>query len=596
VAIFDFELSEVIKNGPQRIELSVGQFCFVVCEDGEVVAVLKDKCSHMGSTLNSSPKGFSCKTHGWMFDARGKNLVESNPGLTELQFEIQGDLLRVFAEETVDLLPESGDSKLDGTESLELLAHASFVLRSGQTNVLFDPWFVGDAYWGSWTLWPKNEVSKEQISNITHVVVTHAHPDHFNLESLDKLNRSVAFLFPDFLSGIIPKTLSKMGFTNIKPVAWETKVDLGSEVSLAFLRPNTVWEDSSVLVRVKDWVWLNQNDAGAPLADNLVPHNIDLLSSSFDTGASGYPLTYEMSLLRKTAIVKNSKIQILTSIAQRCEQVGAKFFAPFAGWWRHGLEEHQETASHLDHTTLEDLDNVLASSPTVLLPTIPSSKVNLKSMALEYDEVVYKRMNEPVEVGTLDSTPGFYSDEQLLEKLHQLQNKLAALSSATRSENVMFKITVTGIDGNVSTEFGKKTDNPVELSVTISRRIAELLVSGDPAVTWNHIDIGYWGNWHRNSDSYPSNFMRLLHLGYVQELESTVDVEDANVLNLSVADVIKANPDLAGRILARAGLPCIACGHQVSETLGQAMGIHSVGSTQKSIALAELSSMLSSAR
>jgi nitrite reductase/ring-hydroxylating ferredoxin subunit len=596
VAYFDFKLAEVFDDGPQRIELSTGQFCFVVYKDGKVATVLKDKCSHMGSTLNSSPKGFSCKTHGWMFDAKGNNLVKGNPGLTELKFEIHGDLLRVFSEDSVELLPNSDNSKLDGSESLELLAHASFLLRSGQTKVLFDPWFVGDAYWGSWSLWPKNEVSKEQISDITHVVVTHAHPDHFNLESLDKIDRSVAFLFPDFLSGIIPKTLSKMGFTNIKPVAWETKVDLGSEASLAFLRPNTVWEDSSVLVRVKDWVWLNQNDAGAPLADNLVPNNVDLLSSSFDTGASGYPLTYEMSTLKKSAIVKNSKIQILASIAQRCEQVDAKFFAPFASWWRHGLEEHQETASLLDHTTLEDLDNLFSTSPTVLLPTIPSSKVNLKSMALEHDEAVFKKLSEPVEVKTLDSAPDEYSDKQLLDKLHELQNKLAALSSATRSENVIFKLTITGIPGSVSTEFGKSTDNPVELSVNISRRIAELLVSGDPAVTWNHLDIGYWGKWHRNSDSYPSNFMRLLHLGYVQELESTADVTDAEVLNLSIADVIKANPDLAGRILARAGLPCIACGHQVSETLGQAMGIHSVGPTQKSIALAELSSMLTSVR
>ena len=594
MASFDFQLSEVIEDGPKRIELSAGQYCFVVCQDGKVATVLKDKCSHMGSTLNSSPKGFSCKTHGWMFDTKGKNLVESNPGLTELKFEIHGDLLRVFSEDSVDLLPQSGDSKLDGTESLELLAHASFLLRSGQTNVLFDPWFAGDAYWGSWTLWPKNEVSQEQISGITHVVVTHPHPDHFNLESLDKLDRSVAFLFPDFLSGIIPKTLSKMGFTNIQPIAWETKADLGSEVSIAFLRPNTVWEDSSVLVRVKDWVWLNQNDAGAPIADNLVPHNINLLSSSFGTGASGYPLTYEMSLARKIAIVKNSKIQILNSISERCEQVGAKYFAPFAGWWRLGLEEHQEFESYLDHTTLEDLDKQLSSSPTVLLPTIPSSKVNLKSMTLEYDELVFKRMSQPVEVRSLDLDTNDISDDQLLGKLHELQEKLASLSSAARCEYVIFTITVSGIGESVVTEFGKKTNTPVELSVNISRRIAELLVSGDPTVTWNHVDIGYWGNWHRNTDSYPSNFMRLLQLGYVQELESNADVKDEEILGLSVADVIRANPDVAGRILARAGLPCISCGHQVSETLGQAMGIHSVGSAQKSIAIAELSSMLSS--
>jgi hypothetical protein len=56
-----------------------------------------------------------------------------------------------------------------------------------------------------------------------------------------------------------------------------------------------MWEDSAVLVKVlddsTDFVWLNQVDAGAPYdIENL--DRIDLLSSAFDQGASGYPLTW----------------------------------------------------------------------------------------------------------------------------------------------------------------------------------------------------------------------------------------------------------------------------------------------------------------
>lgn len=591
---FEFSLDAVLSESqPMRLELFPGQFCFVVSKDQEVLAVFKDKCSHMGSTLSSTAQGFSCRTHGWMFDIQGQNLVKANPGLTELSFEVLEDQLLIFTEEPIDLLPSSGAS-LDGTESLELLAHASFLLRSGEVSILFDPWFVGDAYWGSWTLWPKNVVSPETLTSVTHVVVTHPHPDHFNLESVELLDRSVSFIFPDFLSGIIPNTLRSMGFENISAAPWEQRIELSNDVSVAFLRPNTVWEDSSVLVRVKDWVWLNQNDAGAPLADNLVPRNIDLLSSSFDTGASGYPLTYEMPLDKKISIVRNSKQQILTSIRQRCEQVGAKTFAPFAGWWRHGLEEHQEFAALLDHTTLEDLELELGPTATGLLHTIPSSKFDLKTMKLESDELVRQRMLQPVEHPAAKIQGSKFSDEDLLVKLRISQDNLAAMSGAARSEHVVFTVSVEGIDRSVTTIFGPSEVPPIVLSVRIPRRIAEILIEGGPTVTWNHIDIGYWGRWERDSDRYPSNFMRLLQLGYVPELRSDFDMEEDQVLSLSVAEIIQANPDYASKVLGRAGLPCISCQHQVSETLGQAMKIHSVGATQRALAVSELSALFSS--
>jgi nitrite reductase/ring-hydroxylating ferredoxin subunit len=590
---FEFFLDAVLSDSqPSRLELFPGQFCFVVSKNQKVLSVFKDKCSHMGSVLSSSAKGFSCRTHGWMFDIEGQNLTKSNPGLTELSFEVLEDQLLIFTEEPIDLLPSSGAS-LDGTESLELLAHASFLLRSGEVSLLFDPWFLGDAYWGSWTLWPKNEVSADKLASVTHVVVTHPHPDHFNLESVDKLDRSVSFIFPDFLSGIIPNTLRSMGFENISAAPWEQGMELGDDVSLAFLRPNTVWEDSSVLVRVKDWVWLNQNDAGAPLADHLVPSNIDLLSSSFDTGASGYPLTYEMPFEKKVSIVRNSKQQILASIRQRCEQVRAKNFAPFAGWWRHGLEEHQELAAVLDHTTLQDLEVALNPTATRLLETIPSARLHLKSMSLEYDASVREQMKGHLEPSASEVSASKFSDEEIIEGLTVFQQKLAAMSAAARSEHVVFSVSIEGLDTTVDTIFGSSTDVPISLSVTIPRRIAELFVRPLPNLTWNHLDIGWWGSWVRNTERFPSNFMRLLQLGHVPPLESVEELPKNKVLGRSVADIISADPEYAGKILARAGLPCITCQHQVSETLDHAFKIHSVAATQRSVAIAELAALLS---
>lgn len=592
---FEFEITEAMLTGvPTRLELTPGNFCYVVAEAGKVKAVFKDKCSHMGGVLSPSPAGFACRTHGWLYDSRGKNLNPTNAGLTPLDFEVVGSKIRISQKTQVELLPFTGGG-LDGSESLELLAHASFVLKAKGVEVLFDPWFTGDAYWGSWRLWPENPIDISKLSSITHVVVTHPHPDHFNLDSVKLLDSSVHFLFPDFISQIIPDTLAKLGFSNLSPIAWETKFEILPDVHLAFLRPNTIWEDSAVLIRVNDWIWLNQVDAGAPLEDALVPHGIDLLSSSFDTGASGYPLTYDLPPEKTRSILKNSKLQVLGSIAQRCDAVDAKHFAPFAGWWRHGLEEHQEFAKELDHTTLEDLGELFEGSKTSLLFTIPSSTLNLKTMTLDLNPRVQELMSSGVSVSPSGPYTSVYPDESLLSMVRESLEQLASNSAATRCEPVVFKVEIEGVVGTIETRFGEAESDPMRLSVKIPRRIAELLVSGDKTVTWNHIDIGYWGRWSRDSDRYPSNFMRLMQLGYVPELATKdfgTTVMDIKTVN--IADALEFSPDMVSRVLGRAGLPCVTCQHSLSETLETALDIHKVGPVQREVAIAELTAILSS--
>jgi CMP-N-acetylneuraminate monooxygenase len=390
------------------------------------------------------------------------------------------------------------------------------------------------------------------------------------VDSLKLLDRSVQFFFPDFVSRIIPETLTDLGFKNLNPVAWESRVEINPDVSFAFLRPNTLWEDSAVLVRVGDWLWLNQSDAGSPLEDSLVPHGLDLLSSTFDPGASGYPLTYDLPTDKKLSIARNSKQQMLTTISQRCQTVGAKHFAPFAGWWRHGLDEHQPLAEMLEHVSLEDL--VVLFSDSI------------------FDSDVAKSMSLPVKVSSLQVYPPKLSDEKLFDSLREALGNLESNSRAARSEDVIFSVTVEGFQQTVEARFGDATSDPVRIHVAIPRRIAELIASGDRTVTWNHIDIGYWGRWSRDSDRYPSNFMRLLQLGYVPEFKSKgEDLEVDAVLKVNVAHALEISPDVVSKILSRAGLPCVSCQHSLSETLESALDIHRVGGVQREVALAELS-------
>jgi hypothetical protein len=117
--------------------------------------VIVDKCSHMGAHLTPTRSGFICPSHSWSYSSLGENDAENAPGLEALNFSIEGNLLKFQTPDDVLLFSDS-TSTLDGSETLELLSHASFLLESGTIKLLFDPWLTGEAYWGSWGLFPSN--------------------------------------------------------------------------------------------------------------------------------------------------------------------------------------------------------------------------------------------------------------------------------------------------------------------------------------------------------------------------------------------------------------------------------------------------------
>ena len=558
-----------------KVSVGVRGFLIRVSQEGNIESVFLDQCAHMGSPLEASKTGFTCKTHGWVYDHDGQNLISGSPSLQAVPFTISSDFLELNIEPTSPLLERKGE--LVGDETLDLLSHASFLLRANERSILFDPWLVDSAYWGSWSLFPNHETLPETLE-ITDLVITHPHPDHFHIPTLKRLRKDTRVFIPNFESGIMQAELKRLGFTNVQLVEWEAVVDLDEDIQFAFLRPVSLWEDSSCLVRVKNWIWLNQNDSGAPLRDELLPDRIDLLSTSFDIGASGYPLTWAIPEGRKAAIISASKRNLLETIFKRCEQVQAAYYSPFAGWWRHGHSEHQEMASMLEHTTFEDLRQLFQGADTKLVETIPSSKLVLKGMDHIWDKKAKDQLSRQLPFASRQQPARTLTDEALVSKLSIHLDHLNSLSLASASETVAFEVSVPEIDFRESRVFGQ-FEKPILVTIRaqIPSWVAEVLVSDDITATWNHMDIGYWIRWERNPDVYPANFMRLLQLGRADGLRNDrQSIEIDAIDGKSIAELMEVNPELATSILSRAGLPCGACTKKNSDSLGNAFAIHRV--------------------
>ena len=84
---------------------------------------------------------------------------------------------------------------------LTVLGHASFLLEDSGLRLLIDPWFFGKVFNDGWCLNQEVDLRALDIESITHVYITHEHPDHFHIPTLFALRKRCdpIFLFQETL-------------------------------------------------------------------------------------------------------------------------------------------------------------------------------------------------------------------------------------------------------------------------------------------------------------------------------------------------------------------------------------------------------------
>ena len=382
--------------------------------------------------------------------------------------------------------------------------------------------------------------------------------------------------FPKFQSRYIDRTLEKLGFRNLNPTLFGAEVEVTENFRFKFLQPQSLWEDSSLLVTAGDWTWLNQNDAGSVLDDSQVPMNIDLLSTAFDQGASGYPLTWENIRSEvKPKLMELSKTRTLRLLPERADQLSAKYFLPFAGHWRLGLKEHEAYSEMIPHTTLDEVTSAFSTFGTScsVLELLPGDSYDFNANLLESNEESHREYL----LGFTHLVDNVYAPKVDFdfEKFVSTVEELASNSDALNCESVIFQVLVEEYPDALEVQFGPKTDSPIRIKVIIPKYVAYLL--SENLTNWDHIAIGYWGKWSRKPDIYPPNFMRLMQIGYQSELRQIeIVVDDQRILKSSIADLLELEPDLVSAVLSRAGMPCDACTKANSESLENAFQLHSI--------------------
>lgn len=165
---------------------------------------------------------------------------------------------------------------------VHMIGHATLLIETADRTILMDPIFGDPHQEGLFDITPRREVLLDQFPNLDLVVLSHKHLDHFDIRSLARLPRHVAFVTPK--DPLLKHYLEALGFTRITQVADFSVIRTGQTSLLTTHSENAVPEFGVVFSDPSGVFW---NQVDTILSPNTVKQvmshtgGVDLLLASW---------------------------------------------------------------------------------------------------------------------------------------------------------------------------------------------------------------------------------------------------------------------------------------------------------------------------
>jgi hypothetical protein len=151
---------------------------------------------------------------------------------------------------------------INNTE-IVFLNHSSFQITKGELNLLIDPWYFLRVFNNTWSL--LKEGHEKIKKGITHIFISHEHPDHLHFPTLKYLkenhflSKSCVLIFPFRKENSVKNAIEKIGisYQEIKD-GKKNSLSLG-EIECTYYGENEMG-DHTMVFNCKDINILNQND------------------------------------------------------------------------------------------------------------------------------------------------------------------------------------------------------------------------------------------------------------------------------------------------------------------------------------------------
>ena len=602
--VVDLGPADFVGPLPRRVDIH-GRAYFLVGEPGRQLRLLSSTCPHKGGVVADAGGVFECPRHGWRFDyLSGRCLNAPSASLTAFPVYVhEGRLVAELAH--VASAPPPHRPALAKPLTIKLHAHACLELTYGDFSLLTDPWLDGPAFFGSWTQYPAPRVGAADLDPDA-IWISHEHSDHFHERTLAGLARSTPVLVPDFPNQRLPRRLEELGFVDVRAMPFGDTFELADGVSITCFEPATLWNDSIILVEFGDFRYLNLNDAGINhrIADLVAP--VDLISSTFSPGASGYPLTWtHLSDERKADIMERSRQGSLDMLRDAVRAYGASYVLPFASFFTLRRPEHGSYLKSLRKNSPAHVVTALTEEGVKVVDLLPGECWDVGSGdRTTVFEGERDRIFESVEMlafaqahwaeteleaaekrsVTLDEVRRYFLRLNETAEIAFCEDLTVSLRGITDDDEPALRV-----DFEVATGRLELCDARGESNVTIELPLHILAHIVQDDLSWDEAFIGYWCRLSRSPDVYHAGFWRVLQAPYYGrshvapgECNETVHADS------TIGEVLEAFGQPADRVLRRFGLYCVGCQRSPMESLRQGALKHGLGEHELERLVAEL--------
>lgn len=238
-----------------------------------------------------------------------------------------------------------------------MVSHASVLVEAGSVALLTDPWLMGEVFNESWSLLCDASLSTTQLESVTHIWISHEHPDHLHFPTLKsippQLKKKITLLYQRHFSPRIVEALEKLGFGEVVELPLGRWFSLDKDVSVLCQSVGTI--DSLLAIRSKTSTVLNMNDcmlnrtAAQRLAKRIGP--VDLLLTQFSIANwAGNPNDTEIR--DREAVLNRARLYI--------RSFKPRFTVPFASfiYFSHQENRHMNKWINLPDIVAERLSDM----------------------------------------------------------------------------------------------------------------------------------------------------------------------------------------------------------------------------------------------
>lgn len=199
-----------------------------------------------------------------------------------------------------------------------------------------DPWLTGTPYFGSWTL--SHTIPDEQMEAIKecpYIFISHGHPDHLSLDSLDLLTDKT-ILVPDHVGGRIMTDLERLGYRVrvLKDCLWTQLSQRINVMSIADCN-----QDGLLLVDIGGILVLNLNDGEGYGWQSFLKGTVRNYRKSFLLKLFGYGDADMNNFVdedgRRLEPAAARRWPLGRSIQLRAEKLGVTDVVPFSSFHRY---------------------------------------------------------------------------------------------------------------------------------------------------------------------------------------------------------------------------------------------------------------------